>query len=132
LATSWGFCALSSTNDCGNPVAAFDVDSSNDTSGDLGSPLGSGTFQARELVDVEQYNVLFVQRFELKAVRKRLEVLNYCFVVSKMRKVVEFPLSLWDQCGIFAIIDWHKDHQFELVVVISVVGINEARVIEVF
>ncbi len=32
-----------SLNDRGNPVAAFDVDVSNDAIGDLGSPLGSSS-----------------------------------------------------------------------------------------
>ncbi len=39
-----------SGNEGGNPVAAFDVDVSNDAIGDLGSPLGSANFVA---VDIE-------------------------------------------------------------------------------
>ncbi len=37
-------------NDRGNPVAAFDVDLSNDAIGDLGSPLGSANLVA---IDIE-------------------------------------------------------------------------------
>ena len=89
-------------------------------------------YQAHDLVDVKQDNILFVQRFELKAIRKRFEILEDRFGIHKMSKIGGFSLFLRDQRGVFAIIDRHEDHQLEFVVVVSVVGIHEARVIEIF